>query len=387
MAMDRITTRAAWKGSEVDYRTEMMHRFTDGEVAEIDAALKACGERDIPEITPATFPLPTFAARLSALRGELLDGRGVVLMRGFPRDRYSPDEMARVYVGLGAHLGQPVAQSWQGQLLGSVIDISDVMEKVRGYNAGGGQHFHIDGSACDIVSLMCLRRALSGGASRIVSVSAIHNQLLDTRPDLLEVLYRGYYFRNHEMDAKYSLFPPQSADRIPVFTQKDGRLTAVIDSGSLRYAVQQGGVTMSDLEIEAYDELQRLARSEEYFLDMNFEEGDIQFLNNRVIMHARTNYEDDADVTKRRHLLRMWLRVDDWPARPPQQVFLSDADCSHWQAQNRRPFMELPSRYLAEMAAMQERRRREKTVLTPAATAGRAPSARGWHEDRDRAAG
>ena len=386
MAHAPITTAAAWKGSEVDYRAEMMHRFSDAEVAEIDTALRQVGEADIPDITPQAFPLPTMGPTLSRLRGQLLDGNGVVLLRGFPRQRYSADEMARVYVGLGAHLGQPLAQSWQGQLLGSVIDISDVVEKVRGYNAGGGQHFHIDSSACDIVALMCLRSAKSGGASRIVSVSAIHNAMLDSRPDLLEVLYRGYYFRNHEKDAEHSLFPPQTPERVPIFTQRDGRLICVIDSGSLRYAVQQGGITMSDLEIQAYDEMQRLARSEEYFLDMNFEEGDIQFLNNRIIMHSRTDYEDDPDVSRRRHLLRLWLKVPEWPARPPEQISLSEADCRHWQEKNRRPFMERPARYLAEMAAIQERRRQEKTVLAPAATAGRFPSARGWHEERDRAA-
>ncbi len=382
MDMDRITTRAAWKGSEIDYRTEMMHRFADDEVAEIDAALRQCGERDIPEITQATFPLPTMAPKMAALRDELLDGRGVVLMRGFPRQRYSADEMARIYVGLGVHLGHPVAQSWYGQLLGSVIDVSDVVEKVRGYNAGGGQHFHIDTSACDIVSLMCLRSAKAGGASRIVSLSAIHNQMLDTRPDLLEVLYRGYYNHHHELDAKYAVTPPLSADRIPVMTQQGGRLIGVLDSGNLRYAVQLGGVTMTPVEIEAYDELQRVARSDEFLLDMNFEEGDIQFLNNRAIMHARTDYEDHADVARRRHLLRLWLRVPEWPARPEHQVFLTDADCRNW-LQNRRPFMELPSKYLEEMTAMQETRRREKTELQPQATSSKYPSAKGWHDERD----
>ena len=380
--MPRIATRAAWKGSEIDYRTEMMHRFTDDEVAEIDGALKACGERDIAEISRQTFPLPGMGQTLLGLRDELLDGRGVVLMRGFPRDRYTADEMARIYVGLGVHLGRPVAQSWYGQLLGSVIDISDVVEKVRGYNAGGGQHFHIDTSACDIVSLMCLRRALSGGASRIVSLSAVHNQLLDTRPDLLEVLYRGYYNHHHEMDAKYAVTAPLSAERIPVMTQTDGRLTGVLDSGNLRYAVQMGGVTLDPVEIEAYDELQRIARSEEFFLDMNFEEGDIQFLNNRTIMHARTNYEDHPDVARRRHLLRLWLRVDEWPARLARQLFLTDADTTSW-LQNRRPFMELPSKYLAEMTEAQERRRREKTVLKPGQPSGTFPSARSWQEERD----
>ncbi|MGE0715225.1 MAG: TauD/TfdA family dioxygenase, partial [Alphaproteobacteria bacterium] len=223
--MQRIVGKADWRGPEVDYRAEMMHAFTEGEVAEIDAALRFCGERDIPEITQETFPLPTFGPVMRRLREELLDGRGVVLMRGFPRERYSADEMARIYVGLGAYFGQALSQSWQGQLLGSVIDISDVVEKVRGYNAGGGQNFHIDGSACDIVALMCLRGAKAGGASRIVSVAALHNHMLETRPDLLEALSRGYYHRNHEMDAKHSLFPAASGHRLPVLTQRNGRIT------------------------------------------------------------------------------------------------------------------------------------------------------------------
>ncbi|MGE0715877.1 MAG: TauD/TfdA family dioxygenase [Alphaproteobacteria bacterium] len=380
--MQRIASRAAWKGSEIDYRQEMMHLFADDEVAEIDAALKACGERDIADITRETFPLPAMGATMLRLRDELLDGTGVVLMRGFPRHRYTADEMARIYVGLGVHLGRPVAQSWYGQLLGSVIDISDIVEKVRGYNAGGGQHFHIDTSACDIVSLMCLRRALVGGASRIVSLSAIHDHMLATRPDLLEVLYRGYYNHHHELDAKYAVTAPLSADRIPVITQKDGRLIGVLDSGNLRYAVQIGGITMSPIEIEAYDELQRLAKSEEFFLDMSFEEGDIQFLNNRNIMHARTGYEDHPDVSRRRHLLRLWLRVDAWPERPAHQVFLTDADTTSW-LKNRRPFMELPSAYLAEMTAKQDKRRRENTVLTPEATSSKYASARAWQDERD----
>ena len=385
MTLSKIESPDAWKGSEVDYRTEMMHRFTDDEVAEVDAALKSCGDRDIPEITRETFALPGLGATMLRLRAELLDGRGVLLMRGFPRHRYSADEMARVYIGLGAHLGRPISQSWQGQLLGSVIDISDVVEKVRGYNAGGGQHFHIDGSACDIVSLMCLRAAKSGGASRIVSVAALYNWFVDNRPDLLDVLMRGYYHRNHEMDAQHSLQPPQSVERIPVFGVRDGRISCVIDTGCLRYAVHFGGVQLTPQEIEAYDVLQSQARSEEFFLDMNFEEGDIQFLNNRAIMHGRTDYEDHDDVERRRHLLRLWLHVPDWPARPENQIFMTLADCHHW-AKRRTPFMDMPTKYLATLAAEQEERRRRQTVMPRLAPSQRYRSAADWKAEAQPAA-
>ena len=95
----------------------------------------------------------------------------------------------------------PTPQSWQGELLGHVIDISDIEQGVRGYNAGGGQRMHTD--SCDIVALMCLRAAKSGGASRIASAIAVHDHMAATRPDLLRLLYDGYVFRRTERDASY----------------------------------------------------------------------------------------------------------------------------------------------------------------------------------------
>ncbi len=123
-------------------------------------------------------------------------------MRGLDAAGLSEDEMARVYVGIGSYFGQAVAQSFQGELLGNIIDMSDVKDKIRGYNFGGCQNFHTDGTACDIVSLLCLRTSLSGGASRIVSAVALHNAMLERWPDLLEALYQGYIYRYGEWDAK-----------------------------------------------------------------------------------------------------------------------------------------------------------------------------------------
>lgn len=112
-----------------------------------------------------------------------------MLLRGLPRQRYSIDDMARIHFGLGAYIGSPLPQSSQGELLGHVIDVSGIEPGARGYHAGGAQRFHTD--SCDVVSLMCLRGAKSGGASRIVSAIAIHQHLARERPDLLQVLYDG----------------------------------------------------------------------------------------------------------------------------------------------------------------------------------------------------
>ena len=99
---------------------------------------------------------------------------------------------------------------------------------------------------------------------------------------------------------------------------------------------------------EALAEVQRLATSPEFYLDMDFAEGDIQFLNNRVICHGRTDYRDDRDYSNRRHLMRLWLRVPDWPALGPRQTFSTDEDQGMWKA-NRALLQDLPSTHFEEI--------------------------------------
>jgi hypothetical protein len=191
--MTPITGPEAWLGSRIDYRQDGLHTLSPDAIAEIDAALPGVGDLDFPRITPETFPLPATGGFFRGLGDALRNGRGFLLLRGLSRDRYSTEDMARIYYGLGAHIGQAVPQSYQGELLGNVIDVSDIEPEARGYHAGGAQRFHTD--TCDIVSLMCLRAAKSGGISRIASAAAVHNRLLETRPDLLETLYGDYIFR------------------------------------------------------------------------------------------------------------------------------------------------------------------------------------------------
>jgi hypothetical protein len=339
---------AVWYGPRIDYHAEGMHVLSSGEIAEIDAALahlRSLGERDFPEITPQTFPLPTLGEYFAGLGRELLHGRGFLLLRGLPRERYALDDIGLIYYGLGVHLGRPVAQSYHGELLGNVIDVSDVEAQARGYHAGGGQRMHSDN--CDVVSLMCVRAARSGGVSRIVSAAAVHNRLLETRPELLEALYGEWVFRRMELDAQYGTGP--LTKRVVIFSRDTGGLTCNV-SGSYPYrAVAAGDAVMTQTQIDALEEMARIAASPELYLDMSIGEGDIQFLNNRTILHGRTDYEDTAEIAARRHMLRLWLQMPTWPALPANQGMQSPADYPLWQRQ-RTPFMEVPTRYLAEMS-------------------------------------
>jgi hypothetical protein len=356
-ARGAIRGRSVWCGPDLDYRREGMHVLSADEVAEIDAALAhlhALGEVDFPAITPATFPLPRLGAFFDRLGDELRHGRGFLLLRGLPRERYATDDLARIYFGIGAHVGQPLPQSHHGELLGHVIDVSDIEREARGYHKGGGQPMHTDN--CDIVALMCLRAAKSGGASRIASAAAVRNHLAETQPDLLELLYGTYTFRRMDLDAK--LGTGVTTKKVVVFSDQSSGFTCNISGFYARNAVAAGDAVMSTQQIEALDEVSRIAASPEFHLDMEIGEGDIQFLNNRVLLHGRTHYEDWPEVARRRHMMRLWLKVPAWPALPANQGMHTPEDHRLWLRQ-RTPFMETPSRYLAEMT-------RRKAELIPA---------------------
>lgn len=339
-----------WRGPAFDWRTEALHTLDASELAELDTAVQAAGARDFPEITPATFPLPTLGPRLQRLSEGLRTGCGFLLLRGIDVGRWQPDALARLYAGIGAHIGRLVPQSWHGELLGHVMDVSDREAAARGYQAGGSQRFHTD--TCDIVSLMCVRAARAGGVSRIASVAALHDRLLATRPDLLETLYGDYVFRRMELDAQHG--SGRLVKTVAIFSRRSGQLSCNISGSYPRRAVEAGDAVMTPRQVEALDELERLAASPEFYLDMTIGEGDIQFLNNRIILHGRTGYEDWPEIARRRHLMRLWLEVPSWPALPANQGMHGSDDHAGWLRQ-RTPCMELPSRWMAAMAERKAR--------------------------------
>lgn len=346
---------AAWRGPGLDWTAEGLHVFSEEEIREIDLALrhlKTLGEVDLPDITRESFPLASTARTLEMIRSKLERGRGFALLRGLPRERYSADDMARIFFGIGAYVGRPTAQSYLGEMLGHVMDVSDIEDVPRAYHAGGHMGMHTD--SCDIIGLMCLRAAKSGGASRIVSAVALHDELLASDPEVLRTLYRGFFYRRKDLDGKFGTGRLLSEDRVPVFSGNNDAptpLACYFLPGYAKSAAVRGDAELTALERAAIDHIERVAESPDFYLDMNFAEGDIQFLNNRLVLHGRTDYEDAKSIAQRRHLLRLWLQVPHWPRLPKNQVFHTSEDHALW-LQRRSAHMELPSTYFAAMQGL-----------------------------------
>jgi hypothetical protein len=160
-----------WKQQDVSDPEQWTERLSEAEVREIDEAMAFARARsnDFLDTDAERFPLPTLGARMERIERELIDGRGFVLIRGLPRERYSNDDMCLAYWGLGAHLGKPWPQNHKGHVLGDVTDQGKTSEDptARGTELGQiGLEYHCDGS--DLVGLMCLQSAAEGGLSAVM---------------------------------------------------------------------------------------------------------------------------------------------------------------------------------------------------------------------------
>lgn len=307
---------AVWFGREQSARDDWTVQLGPAEIAELDRAagkVRTSGLR-LDHATRDHFDLPTLAPVLERASRELERGRGFVLIRGLPVGDYTPDELGTIFWGIGTYLGTGVSQSAAGDRLGHVIDRGS---KERYYTAGGPIEFHVD--PVDVVGLLCLRGALEGGQSRIASSLGIHNLIREERPDLLEILYRGFHCSRRGHGDRTTEW------RVPVYAPGRHGIESYFLPITIRQAEEEG-YPLGPAEREAVDYLQAVASRPGVYLDMDFQPGDIQFLSNRVIFHARTDYRDPPDPAHRRHLLRLWLMMPGWADRPEAMNLFRNTD-------------------------------------------------------------
>jgi hypothetical protein len=300
-------------------RDDWLMPLSTDEIAEVEGAARMLVARDldIASIAARDFPLPTLAPKLKArVRDEVLNGRGFLLIRGLPVERWSMREAATAYFGLGAHLGSARSQNGKGHVLGHVRDLGlDVQDpNVRIYQTNARQTFHTD--SCDVVGLLCLKTAQSGGLSALVSSTTIFNEMRRRRPDLLKLLFEPIATdrRGEVPEGREPYF------EIPVFTWHEGFLTAMYQRQYIDSAQRfPNAPRLTPAHVEALDLFDSLANDPELHMFMEFKPGDVQLVHNHTLLHDRTGFVDWREPERRRHLLRLWLASTD--ARPLPAIF------------------------------------------------------------------
>jgi hypothetical protein len=319
-----IEDPSAWRGPVMAARTDWIETLAQSELQELAHASEPWlgDDRDLTSLSRDRFPLPRLAPRLAATLRELLDGRGFVLWRGLPVVRWGRRLSAVAFYGLGLHLGHPVSQNAQGDVLGHVRDLglSSDDPNVRIYQTRERQTFHTD--SADLVGLLCLQAARAGGLSALVSSTTLYNEMRARRPDLAACLFQPL-----ATDRRGEV-PPGAKPyfEIPVFNWHAGRLSTIyhrqyIDSAQ-RFA---DAPRLGARQVEALDLLDALTDEPALHFTMQLQPGDMQFVHNQTLLHDRTAFTDWPEPQRRRHLLRLWLAPES--GRPLPAVYAQRYGC------------------------------------------------------------
>ncbi len=313
-----IESSSAWYGPEVAKHAEWIESLRPDELAEIECAARQQAQTEInwQSLRPDGFPLPALKPRLARMLDAILHGRGFVLLRGLPVERWGRRLSAIAFLGLGLHLGNLRSQNRNGHLLGHVKDLglSSQDPNVRIYQTKERQNYHTD--SCDVVGLLCLHAAKSGGLSSLVSSVTMFNEMRKRRPDLARVLFEPI-----ETDRRGEIPEGQKPYfRIPVFTWYAGLLSTVYQRSYIESARRFSEVPpLTPEQIEALDLFDQLANDPSLHFQMELQSGDIQFVHNHSLLHDRTAFEDWPEPERKRHLLRLWLAPE--KARPLPPIF------------------------------------------------------------------
>jgi len=329
-----LEPQANWTAADVTDPAEWTYRLSAEEIAELEVALAVARSRteEVLEVRKDDFPLPTLGPVLAALANELINGRGFQRISALPVARVGFDDASWMYWGIGLHLGVPWPQNVKGHLLGDVKDQGKRPDDptARGNELGGvAQAFHSDGS--DLVGLMCLDPGVSGGVSLVANAVGAYNKLVESEPELAAVLFDGlpYDFRGEQRDGATPFY------HVPVFSEHGDRLFVRYIRPYIEASQRHDDAPrLSDQQRAAMDAYDAFIYDPDNRVEMTFEAGDMQFVNNYHVLHGRKGYVDDVGAGRVRWLKRLWLATEILGPQDRPDRFQAAGATSHW-SQNR----------------------------------------------------
>ncbi|KAI0871457.1 TfdA family taurine catabolism dioxygenase TauD [Hypoxylon argillaceum] len=313
----KLTGDLVWEGQTLADTYSWTYVLSPEHLAEIDKAVAHFKglSKPLGAISQETFPLPTLHVELRRLSEELHNGHGFFVLRGLKVDDYTREENIIIYAGVSSHVAPQRARQdhkFNGEkadvVLTHIKDLSSTQESgVIGSPAytTDKQVFHTDTG--DIVSLFALETAAAGGASKLASTWRVYNEIAATRPDLLHTLTGNWDMEVFEKgDKQYTSRP-----LVFHFPATDSRPERIALQYARRYFVGFGALPrnpnippITEAQAEALDTLHFLG--DKFCVNTDFQKGDIQYVNNLAIFHARDGFTDTPE--KQRHLVRLWLR-------------------------------------------------------------------------------
>lgn len=305
---ETVAWRSVADGGAIAGKEGLAIAFGARQLAAFDGLLASLGDIEPERIARAQFSHPDIDGFLSGVSREIRSGKGVAIM-ALPV-RYSDEELARLFWGVGLHLGVALPQTAAGDLIDHIRDLS--------YNPSGREmrrtqynneelYLHTDNASGEILGLMTLQVAKSGGISRVASSLAMHNEILREHPEYMDALYKGFPY--HRKGRQPEGEPDVAPFNTPVFCNYDGVVSCRYVRNFINLAAQSMGVALPGNLAAALDYLDAIKKRPSTGISFTLERGEMLFINNLSCMHARTAFEDHDEPARRRHLLRLWMRA------------------------------------------------------------------------------
>jgi hypothetical protein len=261
-------------------------------------------------LTTTDFDMPASYAVMRSVRATLNDEKGFSIIDAIPVAQMSARVATQVYWLLMSAVGRPVAQKWDGTMIYDVTDTGRAPAPgngVRSSKSNRGQGYHTDNAfntPPEYVSLFCLRPAMEGGLSGLVSMDSVYNKMLARFPEHVDRLFEPFIFDRQREHA------PDDAviNTRPKFEVVDEQLKVCLSTDLVRQAHKMSSTPLDTTTHDALAALDAVMEDEDLGKTFEFKAGQIQILNNRRIGHRRTAFTDWPDAEQKRHLVRIWLR-------------------------------------------------------------------------------
>lgn len=307
----KVSDDTVWYAKDLQGRANWLNVLSPARQQELLRALEIAKGKGctIEHIGREDFPLPALRPALDEISRQLDKGVGFAVLRGIPLTDLPLEDIELLYAGLTSHLGEKINQDTHGTLIDRVYDQKKNYDdiSVRGYTTSARLTPHCDTG--DLVSLLCVRPAKQGGINNISCAMAIYNELLESWPEYLEPLYRGFYY-NIRGNGPVGRYQDITAHRVPVFSYYKGMLSCRYNQKAILTAQELPlSEPLSELEQQAVNKVAELAMRDDIRFDVHLEAGDLAFLNNNTVLHNRDHFIDHEDESQKRLLLRQWINL------------------------------------------------------------------------------
>ena len=307
---EAIPQRLLWRGDSLPADAGRI-AFPADVAAELEALVTALDRDPVPLLLlrPEDYPLDAARRFMREVKQGIDDGPGFAIIDRLPVERWSESGLRAVWWLLAALVARPVAQKWDGTSIYEVTDLGRPPGNgVRPDVTNAEQNFHTDNSYNLVpphyVGLLCVRTAMAGGVSGIVSFAAAHEEMRRRHPDLLPRLYQPFHFDRQREHAPGDVMTTWH----PMLESEDGRLVARLSRFQIRNGYKLAGAEIDPEGLAAMEAFEAILTAPGMAAQFHFEQGQMQILDNRALGHKRTGFTDWPEPERKRLLIRLWLR-------------------------------------------------------------------------------